>query len=142
MGARASALDVLRRGDRVFISVDSLVDMVTDMASHLEDGPGRNALRTLAGGLFSISSYAEIQKQTASDGSTAIAHRCETCNAPVIGAHTIDKKPVTVEPNPTQDGAWFPFKVEEGRVSVAPWRDALDGLETVRLAEHKCAGAG
>lgn len=135
----ASALQVLRRGDQTFVAVDSLVDAIEHMASMVDEGPGRTALTSLADGLRPMSSYAELETQLGGDDSTAIARRCD-CNEPVIDAHQIDGTVVVIDVEPTETGPWFPLKIVDGVVTVVPWRDGLDGIQTVRLADHKCAG--
>jgi len=72
------------------------------------------------------------------DRSPAIARRC-ACGEPVIDAEQISREPILIDAREASGGQWFPFKVREGKVTVGPWRPALDGITPVRLRTHKCA---
>lgn len=140
----AVGLEVLRYSDgRSFVAVDSLVDMFADVAATMDEGPARNSMQALADTFRPMSTYAELEANVRGDddGSALRARYCE-CGRPVIDGKRIAGTPVTVDANPVADGTLFPFRIDRGVPTLAPWTAKLDGIggtTAVRLTEHACA---
>lgn len=137
----ASALDVVRSGanGKRYVSIDSLTDMLTDLARTLS-GDAQKSVAILAETFFRLSSYATLDPVTDRDDGSKINARYCACGTAVLDAQRPDSSAIVVDVADTKDGAWFPIKVESGTTTVAPWTASLDGVDTVRLNEHKCAG--
>lgn len=139
MTESASVITVQRdRAGNAWISIDSLVDLLADMADPMADGPTKRTLMTLANTFRPMSTYAEMDAALADDGSTMVGRRCSTCQAVVIDGTNISRTPLVVDAEPDANGELFPLRITNGVPMLAPWKPGLDGIGTVRLTEHSC----
>lgn len=126
---------------RTWISADSLADMFEQMGGDAPDGPLKNTMGTLTRTFRSMSSYAELEAEAASDNSRMQAYRCARCGGVVIDGRNIGGETIVVNAEPDDAGELFPLKIRQGVPTLAPWRPGLDGVTDVRLARHHCPAA-
>lgn len=133
----AAQLETAAIGGRTWVSAESLADLFEQMRNDAGDGPVKTSFATLTETFRSISSYADLTAEAASDDSKIQARRCQ-CGAVVIDGRSIGGDPIVVNALPDDAGQLFPMKVREGVPTLVPWRAGLDGIDVVRLTRHEC----